>query len=144
MRLCPGIRAGPYIRTQPSKFVCKIYLKISILMVVGHLNSLIWPFWFIFWSLDQLVIETLGVAFVRTYVRPCVRSSVRHTVSRKPLITFLWNFHFPEIFTYDVIFAPKMTPLSPFSPKMTYFDQTYAIKDIFDKISVQKPDWNNF
>ena len=38
-----------------------------------------------FWSLDQLVIETLGVAFVRT----SVRTFVRHAVSRKPLITFL-------------------------------------------------------
>ena len=28
--------------------------------------------------------------------------------------------HFPQILTYDVILAPKM---SPFSPKMTYFDQ---------------------
>ena len=36
------------------------------------------------WSLDQLVVETLGVAFVRSYVRPYVR----HAFSRKPLITF--------------------------------------------------------
>ena len=28
---------------------------------------------YIFWSLDQLVVETLGVAFVRTYVRTYVR-----------------------------------------------------------------------
>ena len=33
-----------------------------------------------FWSLDQLVVETLGVAYVRPYVR--------HAFSRKPLITF--------------------------------------------------------
>ena len=44
MRLYPGIRAGPYMRKHPSKFVCKISLKISVPMVVGHLNSLIWPF----------------------------------------------------------------------------------------------------
>ena len=41
-----------------------------------------------FWSLDQLVVETLGVASVRSYVR----SYVRHAFSRKPLITFLCNF----------------------------------------------------
>ena len=27
---------------------------------------------------------------------------------------------------------------------MTYFDQIDPIKDIFDHISVHKPDWNNF
>ena len=37
-----------------------------------------------FWSLDQLVVETLGVVFVRPYVR----SFVRNAFSRKPLITF--------------------------------------------------------
>ena len=45
-----------------------------------------------FWSLDQLVVETLGVAFVRTYVRSYVRSFIRPFVrrasSRKPFITF--------------------------------------------------------
>ena len=30
-----------------------------------------------FWSLDQLVVETLGVASVRSSVRPSVRSFVR-------------------------------------------------------------------
>ena len=29
---------------------------------------------FDFWSLDQLVVETLGVAYVRTFVRPFVRT----------------------------------------------------------------------
>ena len=48
--------------------------------------------------------------------------------------------HFPQILTRDVILAPKMTQLLPFSPKMTYFDQIYAINDIFDQISVHKPD----
>ena len=33
-----------------------------------------------FWSLDQLVVETLGVT--------AVRSSIRDAFSRKPLITF--------------------------------------------------------
>ena len=41
-----------------------------------------------FWSLDQLVVETLGVAFVRPFVRSSVRPFVRHAFSRKPLITF--------------------------------------------------------
>ena len=44
---------------------------------------------------------------------------------------------------YDVILVPKMTQIWPFSPKMTYFDQIYAINDIFDQISIHKPDWNN-
>ena len=54
MRLYPGIRAGPYIRKHPLKYVSKISLKISVLMVVGHLNSLIWPFCFIFFTLFVL------------------------------------------------------------------------------------------
>ena len=37
-----------------------------------------------FWSLDQLVVETLGVAFVRTYVHPFVRNAF----SRKLFIIF--------------------------------------------------------
>ena len=41
-----------------------------------------------FWSLDQRSFETLGVVFVRAYVRPSVRTSVRHAFSRKPFITF--------------------------------------------------------
>ena len=53
-------------------------------------------------------------------------------------------YHFPKILTFDVIFASKITLFCPFSPKMTYFDQIYAINDIFDQISVHKPDWNNF
>ena len=36
------------------------------------------------WSLYQLVVETLGVASVR----PFVRTFVRNAFSRKPLITF--------------------------------------------------------
>ena len=43
---------------------------------------------FDFWSLDQLVVETLGVASVRTSVRTPVRPFVRNAFSRKPLITF--------------------------------------------------------
>ena len=42
-----------------------------------------------FWSLDQLVVETLGVAFVRSSVRPFVR----HAFSRKPLITFFMKLY---------------------------------------------------
>ena len=52
-------------------------------------------------------------------------------------------YRFPQILTYDVILASKMTLFWPFSPKMTYFDQIYAIIDIFDQFSVHKPDWNN-
>ena len=37
-----------------------------------------------------------------------------------------------------------MSELWTFSPKMTYFDKIDPIKDIFDKIYVHKPDWNNF
>ena len=52
--------------------------------------------------------------------------------------------HFPQFLTYDVILTPKMTQFWPFSQKMTYFDQMDPINDIFDKIYVHKPDWNNF
>ena len=52
--------------------------------------------------------------------------------------------HLPQILTYDVIFAPKMTQFLQFSPKMTYFAQIYAINEIFDHIYVHKPDRNNF
>ena len=41
-----------------------------------------------FWSLDQLVVETLGVTSVCLFVHPLVRLSVRHAFSRKPFITF--------------------------------------------------------
>ena len=51
---------------------------------------------------------------------------------------------FPQILTYDVILAPKITQFGPFSPKMTYFDHIYAFNVIFDQIYVHKPDWNNF
>ena len=44
---------------------------------------------FLFWSLDQLVVEILGVAVVRTYVCTYVRTYVRHAFSQKLLITFL-------------------------------------------------------
>ena len=40
----------------------------------------IYLFIFFFWSLDQLVVETLGVASVRPFVH--------NAFSRKPLITF--------------------------------------------------------
>ena len=40
--------------------------------------------------------------------------------------------HCPKIFTYDVIFAPKMTKFWQFSPKMTYFDQIDPINDVFN------------
>ena len=52
--------------------------------------------------------------------------------------------HCPQILTYHVILAPKMTQFCPFSPKMTYFGQIYAINDNFDHISIHKPNWNNF
>ena len=48
------------------------------------------------------------------------------------------------MWAYDAILVPKITENWPFSPKMTYFDQIYAINDIFDQISIPKPDWNNF
>ena len=51
---------------------------------------------------------------------------------------------FPKLSPYDVIFAPKISQYWPFSPKMAYFDQIYAINDIFHKISVHKIDWNHF
>ena len=53
-------------------------------------------------------------------------------------IKFFDQFH--QIFTYDVILAPKMTQFGPFSPKMTYFHQNDPINDIFDKIFIHKPD----
>ena len=37
-----------------------------------------------FWSLNQRSFETLGVVFVRLYVR----TSVRNAFSRKPFVTF--------------------------------------------------------
>ena len=40
--------------------------------------------------------------------------------------------------------APKMAQFLPFSPKITYFDQSDPINDIFDYIYVYKPDWHNF
>ena len=39
MRLYPGIRACPYIRKYPYNIVCKIPLKISVLMILGHLKG---------------------------------------------------------------------------------------------------------
>ena len=45
--------------------------------------------------------------------------------------------HFPQILTYGVILAPKMSEFWTFSPKMTYFDQIDPINDIFDQIYVQ-------
>ena len=41
--------------------------------------------------------------------------------------------HFPQISTYDVILAPKMTQFLPFSPKMTYFEQINHNNDTFDQ-----------
>ena len=52
-----------------------------------------------YWSLDQLVVETLGVAFVRPYVRTC------HTFSRKPLITFYWSLDQLVVETLGVVFV---------------------------------------
>ena len=43
---------------------------------------------FTFWSLDQLVVETLGVAFVRTYVRTYVRSSVTLFLGNRSLLFY--------------------------------------------------------
>ena len=41
MRLYLGIRACPYIRKHPYNIVCKIPLKISVLMIVDHLKAII-------------------------------------------------------------------------------------------------------
>ena len=41
-----------------------------------------------FWSLDQLVVETLGVASVRSSVHTPAHTSVRNSFSLKLLITF--------------------------------------------------------
>ena len=38
---------------------------------------------------------------------------------------------FPQILTYGVILAPKMSEFWTFSPKMTYFDQIVPINMIF-------------
>ena len=46
--------------------------------------------------------------------------------------------------TYDIIFAPKMSQIGPFSPKIRYFDQIDPINNIFDQGYVIKPDRNNF
>ena len=51
---------------------------------------------------------------------------------------------FPQILTNNFIFAPKFTKFWRFSPKMTYFDYIDPINDIFDRIYVYRPDWNNF
>ena len=48
----------------------------------------------------------------------------------------IWQFL--QILTYDVIFVPKMTQCAQFSQKMTYFDQIYAINDIFFTTFVSK------
>ena len=59
----------------------------------------------------------------------------------KPLETnFLTTF--PK-FLPAVSFGTKMTQILPFSPTITYFDQTYPINDVFDNIDDQKSDWNN-
>ena len=42
-------------------------------------------------------------------------------------------YHFPQILTYDVILATKMTQFWPFSPKMSYFDQIDPINDTLTK-----------
>ena len=51
---------------------------------------------------------------------------------------------FPQILTYGVILAPKMSEFWTFLQKMTYIDQIDHIDDIFDQNYVHKPDWNNF
>ena len=51
---------------------------------------------------------------------------------------------FPQMSTYYVILAPKMTHFWPFSPKMTYFNQIDPINEMFDHISIHKTEWNNF
>ena len=60
-----------------------------------------------------------------------------------------YHFHqklhiFTKFWYMASYWRPKMTRFWPFSPKMTYFHNTYAINDIFDQIYVHKPDWNNF
>ena len=53
-------------------------------------------------------------------------------------------YHFTQIWTNKVIFAPKWTQFWRFSLKMIYFDNIDPINDILDQIYVHRPDWNNF
>ena len=41
---------------------------------------------------------------------------------------------FPQIWTYGVIFTPKMSQFWPFSPKMTYFDQMTPLMTFLTKV----------
>ena len=47
----------------------------------------------LFWSLDQLVVETLGVVFVRSYVRSYVRPSHCFSETAHYFFMKLENFH---------------------------------------------------
>ena len=62
------------------------------------------------------------------------------------LETFREKFIWPLSQNLDIWrhFGPQNDPFWQFSPKMTYFDQIYAINGIFDYIFIHKPDWNNF
>ena len=52
----------------------------SVLSVAEGLWSILWPFFVYFWSLDEVVGD------LRIHVHATVRTSVRHTVARKPFI----------------------------------------------------------
>ena len=58
------------------------------------LKFLKWRFFALFGLSTNWSFETLGVASVRAYVRPYVRTSMRDTFSQKPLIRFFWNYLF--------------------------------------------------
>ena len=51
-------------------------------------GPLFWHLYTFFWSLDQLVVETLGVAFVRTSDRPFVRPSVTLFLGNRSLLFY--------------------------------------------------------
>ena len=52
--------------------------------------------------------------------------------------------HFPQILTYGVILAPKMSEFWTFSPKMTYFEKIGPINDMFEQIHTHELDRDTF
>ena len=65
--------------------------------------------------------DTMNATFDKSYVNKPDRNNFWDGFKKE----ILSSHH--KILTYDVILVPKMNQILPFSPKMTYFDQTEPI-----------------
>ena len=87
-----------------------------------------------------LQIDPINDYFYEIYVHKPDRNHCYQLLAKNYLTTSSKFWHTTSFWPPNYA---KKTRFGPFTPKVIYFDQKYAFKDIFDQISVHNPDWNN-